>query len=145
MATAEHSQRSSRWSGARSGGGGRPRSTSEGGGGRSGGPPKRDIVKTWAFASVGPRKYALQIQKASNGNPLLLIVEGKPQDDGTFRRISVYVWSEDFERLFAALDEVRVYMREHDIRTPANHKYDANAKPKWSDKRRSAAAGSAKQ
>jgi hypothetical protein len=125
-----------------------PRSSAARAAGSAGKPPskppiKREIVKTWAFDSVGPRKYAMQIQRASNGNPLLLIVEGKPQEDGTFRRISVYVWSEDFEKLFATLDEVRAYMREHDIKTPAGHKYDPNAKAKWSGKRSGGAIASA--
>src|SRR4051794_30021425 len=37
------------------------------------------VVKTWAFDSVGPRKYAIQIKKAGNGNPCLKIVEGVKQ------------------------------------------------------------------
>jgi hypothetical protein len=80
-----------------------------------------ETVKTWLFESAGSRKYAVQIQKASNGNPCVRIVEGLPQDDGTFRKFSVTVWSEDFERLFATLDEVRAYIGEHGIRTPPGH------------------------
>jgi hypothetical protein len=83
----------------------------------------REIVKTWAFDSLGTRKYALQIQRASNGNPCLLFVEGVPQEDGTFRKFSLTIWSEDFERLFATFDEVRSYMIEYDIKTPSGHKY----------------------
>ncbi len=42
--------------------------------------PKRqgEVLKTWVFDSVGPRKYALQIQRAGNGNPFLKLVEGVP-------------------------------------------------------------------
>ena len=59
------------------------------------GPRKpREIVKTWAFDSLGDRKYAFQIQRA-----------------------------EDFPRLFETLDEVRSYMDEHGIKTPPGHKY----------------------
>lgn len=95
------------------------------GGGRSGGGPrrKREIVRTWAFDSKGDRKYALQIQKASNGNPCLQIVEGVPQADGTYRKFNLTFWSEDFDSLFEHLDAVRQYMAEHDIRTPDGHKY----------------------
>src|SRR5690349_15578252 len=39
-----------------------------------------EIVKTWAFDSAGDRKYAMQIKKASNGNPCLMLVEGRPQE-----------------------------------------------------------------
>jgi hypothetical protein len=100
--------------------------------------PRREIVKTWAFDSLGDRKYALQIQKASNGNPCLKIVEGVPQEDGTFRKFNITIWSEDFERLWSALDDVRAYMTEHDIRTPDGHKYVPGGKKKGTKgKRRS--------
>lgn len=91
---------------------------------RSSGQPRkpRTNVKTWAFDSVGTRKYALQIQKAANGNPCLRIVEGVPQDDGSFRKFDVTIWSEDFARLFATLDEARVFIEQNNIRTPSNHK-----------------------
>ena len=85
--------------------------------------PKREIVQTWAFDSLGTRKYALQIQKASNGNPCLQIVEGVPQEDGTYRKFNITIWSEDFDALFENLHAVRQYMTEHNIRTPEGHKY----------------------
>ncbi len=98
--------------------------------------PKRqgEVLKTWVFDSVGPRKYALQIQKAGNGNPFLKLVEGVPQDDGTYRKFSLIVWSEDFDLLFEKLDEVRSYIDQHGIRTPKGHKYDPN---RWKNKKRS--------
>jgi len=104
--------------------------------------PPQEIVKTWAFDSVGTRKYALQIKKASNGNPCLKIVEGVPSQagDGTFRKFDITIWSEDFDRLFATLDEVRGYMKEHNIKTPDGHKYDPNKPPRrnFGNKRRAA-------
>jgi hypothetical protein len=81
-------------------------------------------VKTWAFDSVGTRKYAVQIKKAGNGNPFLKLTEGVPQDDGSFRKFSITIWSEDFHRLFATLDEARAFMAQNNIRTPDGHKYD---------------------
>lgn len=80
-------------------------------------------VKTWAFDSVGTRKYALQIRRAANGNPCLKIVEGVPQEDGTFRKFHLTVWSEDFQQLFNTLDEVRAFMQANNIRTPDGHRY----------------------
>jgi hypothetical protein len=91
-------------------------------------PPPQQIIQTWAFDSVGTRKYALQIRKASNGNPCLKIVEGVPQGDGTFRRFELTFWSEDFPRLFETFDQVRAYMTQHNIQTPEGHKYDPNKK-----------------
>jgi hypothetical protein len=88
--------------------------------------PPGEVVQTWAFDSVGTRKYALQIKKAGNGNPCLKLVEGVRQDDGTYRKFNITVWSEDFQRLFATLDEVRAFMTANNIKTPDGHKYDPN-------------------
>lgn len=112
-------------------------------GGKSGAraKPPQEVVKTWAFDSVGNRKYALQIKKASNGNPCLKIVEGVPQQDGTFRKFDLTFWSEDWPRLFAMLDEVRAYMKEHNIKTPEGHKYDPN-KPRKQFRRKQPLAAS---
>ena len=103
--------------------------------------PPQEIIKTWAFDSVGTRKYALQIKKASNGNPCLKIVEGVPSknNDGTYHKFDITIWSEDFERMFAMLDEARAYMKEHNIKTPEGHKYDPN-KPHKQGARRFAGA-----
>lgn len=94
-------------------------------------------IKTWAFDSVGTRKYALQIKKAGNGNPFLKLTEGVPQDDGTFRKFSITIWSEDFGRLFATLDEARAFIAQNNIRTPDGHKYDPH--PRKNTKRKSGA------
>jgi len=83
--------------------------------------PEREILKTIAFDSVGVKKYALQIQKARNGNPCLRIVEGTPLDDGTFRKFDLRIWSEDFERFFKAIDEMRTFIKVHEVRTPQGH------------------------
>ena len=86
-------------------------------------PAQWETIKTWAFDSAGNRKYAIQIQKASNGNPCLRFVEGVPQDDGTFRKFSINIWSEDFQHLFDVLDEARAFIQENNIRTPDGHKW----------------------
>jgi hypothetical protein len=99
----------------------RPARTARSGG--QGKAPKREVVKTWAFDSVGDRKYALQIQRASNGNPCMRLVEGVPQDDGTFRKFSLTIWSEDWPALFRTLEELRAYVEANDIRTPEGHKF----------------------
>lgn len=90
--------------------------------------PKQEVVKTWLFDSIGTRKYAVQIKKASNGNPCLKIVEGVPAANGTYHKFDITIWSEDFERLFTTLDEVRAYITEHNIRTPPGHSYDPNGR-----------------
>ncbi len=105
------------------------------GGGASGAKSQAGVIGTWAFDSAGPRKYALQLRTASNGNPFLKLVEGVPQDDGTFKKFSIVFWSEDFETFFAKLDEVRRYITEHGIKTPDGHKYDPEAAKRRPPKR----------
>ena len=85
--------------------------------------PNRQTLKTWSFDSVGDRKYALQLQRASNGNPCLRIVQGTPQSDGTFRKFDITIWSEDFPALFENFDALHAYVEANDIKTPADHKY----------------------
>ncbi len=109
----------------------RPRS--DGSGRSQGAKPQHEVVKTWAFDSVGNRKYALQIRKASNGNPCIKIVEGVPQANGTFHKFDLTIWSEDWPRLFETLDALRAFVAENNIRTPDGHKYDPNRKRKWNN------------
>lgn len=99
---------------------------------RTGQRPKRETIKTWVFDSVGNRKYAVQLQKASNGNPCLRIVEGVPGEDGSYRKFNVTFWSEDFGSLFEALHAARGYIESNNIRTPPGHKWT----PKPTERRR---------
>jgi len=111
-----NAQRDRRQGRRRSGGSGRGR-------GSQAGPPQREVVKTIAFDSVGDRKYALQIQKAKNGNPCLRLVEGRPQEDGTYRKFDLRIWSEDWASFFRVVDEMRAFIDQNNIRTPPGHKY----------------------
>lgn len=106
---------------------GRGRSVSAGGIAAQGTKRPPEIVKTWAFDSAGDRKYAMQIKKASNGNPCLMLVEGRLQEDGTYRKFNVTVWSEDFSAFFRMLDDIRAFMTRNDIKTPPGHRYDPAA------------------
>jgi hypothetical protein len=100
---------------------------------RERGPAQRkepENIKTWAFDSIGTRKYALQIKKAGNGNPFIKLTEGVPQNDGTFRKFSIVIWSEDLERFFTTMDELRTFIAQNSIRTPEGHKYDPIKRPR---------------
>lgn len=81
----------------------------------------RESLKVVSFDSTGIKKYALQLQKAFNGNPCLRIVEGTPMEDGSFRKFDLTFWSEDFDNLFKALDEIRDFINKNDVRTPEGH------------------------
>ncbi len=105
---------------------------------RSGSPRKkkpREIISTITFNSKGPRKYAVQVQKAGNGNPCLKIIEGIPNEDGSFRKIYLTVYSEDFDTFFKALGDTYRVITDQKITTPKNHKtpkkmYKPNTKKK---------------
>lgn len=83
----------------------------------------RESLKTIAFDSVGDKKFALQVQRAHNGNPCLRIVQGTPQQDGTYRKFDLTFWSEDWDSLFEALDEMREFIDAEGIATPKGHKW----------------------
>lgn len=91
--------------------------------GGSRGPAQRETLRTLAFDSKGDRKYALQIQKARNGNPCLRIVEGRPQSDGTYRKFDLVIWSEDWPAMFEALDDMRAFIERENIATPQGHSW----------------------
>jgi hypothetical protein len=101
---------------------------------------ERESLKVLAFDSVGIKKYALQLQKARNGNPCLRIVEGVPQDDGTFRKFDLTIWSEDFPVFFQAMAEMQAYVEVNRIRTPEGHVWKPRARPGANGPARSAAA-----
>jgi len=90
----------------------------------------RETLNTIAFDSAGPRKYAVQLYKAGNGNPVLKIVEGIPNGDGTFRKIYLTVYSEDFKSFFQAVGDTYRYIQEHGISTPKDHKTPTTVGPR---------------
>jgi len=102
---------------------------------------ERESLKVLAFDSMGIKKYALQLQKARNGNPCLRIVEGVPQDDGTFRKFDLTIWSEDFPAFFKAMAEMQAYVEVNRIRTPEGHVWKPRARSSGSGAGRSGVAG----
>ncbi|MGI9012986.1 MAG: hypothetical protein ACR2GY_01910 [Phycisphaerales bacterium] len=96
---------------------------------------ERESLRVITFDSAGDRKFALQLQKAKNGNPCLRIVQGVPQPDGTYRKFDLTFWSEDFAALFDALDAMREHIEEHNIRTPDGHAWKPGGKGKGGSKR----------
>jgi len=73
------------------------------------------MFQNW-FKSVGPRTYAAQVKKAKNGNHFLVLTEGKRDEKtGDVRKMSLYVFSEDFSAFFKMLHEAAVFVREHPV------------------------------
>ena len=72
------------------------------------------LFQNW-FKSVGPRTYAVQVKKASNGNHYIVLTEGKRDDAGQVRKTRVFVYSEDFIEFFKLLHETAVFVRENPV------------------------------
>jgi hypothetical protein len=81
-------------------------------------PPKQDakILFQTYFKSVGPRTYAAQLKQAGNGNHFLVFTEGKRDDKtGDLRKISLFLFSEDFDSFFKMMQEMEAFVRAHPV------------------------------
>ena len=68
------------------------------------------------FKSMGPRTYAAQIKEWSNGNPFLVLTEGKRDaKTGELRKSSIFVCSEDFPTFFRMLHETAQYLKANPV------------------------------
>ncbi|MCK4871952.1 MAG: hypothetical protein KAS72_04420 [Phycisphaerales bacterium] len=85
------------------------------------GKPARTVIKRFDFASKGTHRYAIEVQQASNGNPVLELKQLVRRKDGGTFEASVNVWSEDFDTFFKTLGDVYRFMKAEDIKTPADH------------------------
>lgn len=68
------------------------------------------------FKSIGPRTYAVQIKRAQNQNPYLVITEGKRDDKtGEVRKTRVFVYGEDFDSFIDLLRHAAVWIKQHPV------------------------------
>jgi len=80
------------------------------------GKPEPEILFQKYFKSVGPRTYAAQLKRATNGNQFLVLTEGKRDDKtGDVRKTKLFIWSEDFVAFFRMLHETAKYIRENPL------------------------------
>lgn len=69
------------------------------------------IIYQTFFKSVGPRTYAAQIKEIANGNHLLVMTEGKRDEEtNQVRKTRLFVYAEDFPAMFKMLDDVRAFI-----------------------------------
>ncbi|MFT3788103.1 MAG: DUF3276 family protein [Tepidisphaeraceae bacterium] len=85
----------------------------------TGGRPANDkpdpiLYQSW-FKSVNPqRTYATQIKRARNGNRYAVVTEGKrDKQTGELKKISVYVYEEDFEALLGLFAQLADWVKKH--------------------------------
>ena len=81
------------------------------------------IIHQTFFKSVGPRTYAAQLKEIANGNHLLVLTEGK-RDEQTneVRKTRLFVYAEDFPELFKMLDDAKAFIDAHPVSKVAKAK-----------------------
>ena len=85
--------------------------------------PEPKILFQTYFKSVGPRTYAAQLKEAGNGNHFLAFTEGKrDQKTDELRKVSVLVFSEDFEAFFKLVHAAEAFVRDHPVPTEVREK-----------------------
>lgn len=78
--------------------------------------PPDPIVFQQFFKSIGPRTYAAQVKTAGNGNPYLVLTEGKRDGaTGDLRKTRLFVFSEDFDAFLALLKDTADWLRAHPV------------------------------
>jgi hypothetical protein len=78
----------------------------------TGGKPEPKIIFQKFFHSVGPRTYASQVKELANGNHMLVLTEGKRDEQtGEVRKSKVFVFGEDFSAFFRLLHETATFIR----------------------------------
>lgn len=94
----------------------------------SNGPASRaehDILFQKYFKSVGPRTYAAQLKRASNGNHYLVLTEGKrDESSGEVRKTRLFFFSEDFVELFKMLQATAQFIKANPVPDEVKKKRD---------------------
>src|SRR5688572_10098662 len=77
-------------------------------------PKEHEILFQKFFRSVGPRTYAAQVKRATNGNHYLVLTEGKRDEKtGDVRKCRVFVYSEDFVELFRLIKAAAEFIKDN--------------------------------
>lgn len=98
------------------------------------------LFQHW-FKSVGPRTYAAQVKRASNGNHYLVLTEGKrDKESGQVRKNRLFIYSEDFKALFDMLHQTALFIRSH----PVPPEVASRQKKFWSRSNNAAKSNAAK-
>ena len=86
-----------------------------GGANVKGGEAEHEILFQKFFKSVGPRTYAAQVKRASNGNHYLVLMEGKRDESGEVRKTRLFVYSEDFVEFFRLIKSAAEFIKSNPL------------------------------
>ena len=99
--------------------------TSRGPGAPAGEKAEHEILFQQYFKSVGPRTYAAQVKRATNGNHYLVLTEGKRDEStGEVRKTKLFVYSEDFVEFFKMLQATAQFIRANPVPDEVKKKRD---------------------
>lgn len=102
------------------------------------GKPEPKILFQKFFKSVGPRTYTAQVKELSNGNHLLVLTEGKRDEQtGELRKTRLFVYGEDFSAFFHLLHETATFIRAN----PLSEEIRKHREKFWAKKAREARNG----
>jgi hypothetical protein len=102
-------------------------------------PAEHEILFQNYFKSIGPRTYAAQVKRASNGNHYLVLTEGKRDDESAAPRLTrLFVFSEDFPEFFKLLQATAQFIKATPVPPEVARKRQAH----WSKRRAAPAAAS---
>jgi hypothetical protein len=87
---------------------------------------EHEILFQKYFKSVGPRTYAAQVKRATNGNHYLVLTEGK-RDEKTdeVRKTRLFIFGEDFVEFFRMVKATSEFIKDHPIPQEVRKKRDA--------------------
>ena len=77
---------------------------------------EHDILFQKFFKSVGPRTYAAQVKRASNGNHYLVLMEGKREEKSAeVRKTRLFIYSEDFVEFFRLVKSTAEFIKDNPV------------------------------
>ena len=86
---------------------------------------EHEIIFQQYFKSVGPRTYAAQVKRATNGNHYLVLTEGKRDDaTGEVRKTRLFLFGEDFVEFFKMLQATAQFIRANPVPDEVKRKRD---------------------
>ena len=93
--------------------------------GGGGAKAEHEILFQQYFKSVGPRTYAAQVKRATNGNHYLILTEGnRDGKTGELRKTRLFLFSEDFVEFFKMVKSTAEFIKANPVPPEVRRKRD---------------------